>query len=42
VPTIGKEAMGDITEEGKKLMHRFSVDEVTSVLEEIAKLRREK
>ncbi|CCX06527.1 hypothetical protein FPQ18DRAFT_396640 [Pyronema domesticum] len=42
VPTIGKEAMGDITEEGKKLMHRFSVDEVTSVLEEVAKLRREK
>jgi hypothetical protein len=36
VPTIGEKAVGGIGE-GRKLMHRFKVEEVVSVLEEVAK-----
>jgi glutaredoxin len=44
VPTVGEgKALGEVGEgkEGRKLMHRFSTEEVVSVLEEVAKLRRE-
>jgi hypothetical protein len=43
VPTIGEKALGEIGEgkDGRKLMHRFAVEEVVSVLEEVAKLRKE-
>ncbi|KAF8517241.1 hypothetical protein BDD12DRAFT_112519 [Trichophaea hybrida] len=36
VPTIGEKAVGGIGE-GRKLMHRFKVEEVVGVLEEVAK-----